>query len=62
MLKMKNRINRKIDRIWRQIQTDRASVGGGNRSPTFDNDKIDEVEEINKELQTDIIDKIQEEV
>ncbi len=50
MLKMKNRTNRKIDRIRRQIQIDRASVGGGNRSPTFDNDEVEEVEEIEREL------------
>ncbi len=49
MSKMKNRINRKIDRIRRQIQTDRASVGGGNRSPTFDNDEVEEVEEVERE-------------
>src|SRR6266498_4045256 len=50
MSKMKNRINRKIDKIRKQVQTNRASVGGGNRSPIFDNDKIEEVEEVEKEL------------
>ena len=46
---MKNRINRKIDRIRKQVQTDRASIGDGNRSPTFDNDKVEEVEEVERE-------------
>ncbi len=50
MLKMKNRINRKIDRIRRQIQINRASVEGGNRSLIFDNDKVEEVEEVEREL------------
>src|SRR6266536_5432606 len=49
MSKMKNRINRKIDRIRRQVQADRASVGGGNRSSTFDNDEVEEVEEVERE-------------
>ena len=47
---MKNRTNRKIDKIRRQVQTDRASVRDGNRSPIFDNDEIEEVEEVEREL------------
>ncbi len=47
---MKNRINRKIDRIRKQVQTDRASVKNRNRSPTFDNDEVGEVEEVEREL------------
>ena len=50
MLKMKNRINRKIDKIRRQIQIDRASVEDRNRSLTFNNNEIEKVEEVERKL------------